>query len=172
MPKADTDHLSLDILMPSQVASTQLERADCQMAEEEDAQFWDSSLDDDCSKQDKGADDVFVSSTHEHIGTTFILIVQAIEDAEKYTVTMVIQQVYKGSHEEHPRMRVYRKGMKCDPYLPDKVRCPKLFEVDDQINPILQLFDELANRPAERRRNSFEGPLDGPFLQIYVVSES
>jgi len=37
MPKANTDHLSLDIPMPTQVVSTWLGRADCQMAEEEDA---------------------------------------------------------------------------------------------------------------------------------------
>jgi len=35
MPKADTDHLSLDILKPTQLASTKFERAACQMTEEE-----------------------------------------------------------------------------------------------------------------------------------------
>jgi len=54
-------------------------------------------------------------------------------------------------------MRVYRKGMKFDPYLLDKVKCPKLFKVEDQINPILQIYDESA----ERRRNSFDGPTNG-----------
>ena len=63
MPKDNTDHLSLDISMLAQVASTQLERAACQMTEEEDAQFWGSSLDEDCAKQDAGAGDVCVSST-------------------------------------------------------------------------------------------------------------
>lgn len=72
-----------------------------------------------------------MSSAHEHICTPFILIVQATGDKDKYTATMIIQQVYKGSHEEHPRMRTHRKGMKFDPYLPIKLKFPKLFEVDD-----------------------------------------
>ena len=91
MPKADTNHLSLDILMPAQVASTQLERAACLMIEEEGAQFWDSSLDVDCSKKNEGADDVSVSHTQEYIGSPFILIVQATDDTDKYTKTVVIQ---------------------------------------------------------------------------------
>jgi len=65
--------------------------------------------------------------------------------------------VYKGSHEEHPRRRAYREGMKYRSSLPDKVKCPKLFEVDDQINPILQIYDERA----ERQRNSFDGRTNG-----------
>lgn len=36
-PKADTNHLSLDILMPSQMASTQAEMAAYQMTDKEDA---------------------------------------------------------------------------------------------------------------------------------------
>ena len=44
---------------------------------------------------------------------------------------------------------------------PDKAKCPKLFEVDDQINPIFQIYDE----PAEGRRNSFDGPADGQFFE-------
>jgi len=64
---------------------------------------------------------------------------------------MVIQQVYKDSHEEHPRRRAHRREMKFDPYLPIKLKCPKLFEVKDQINPVLQLYDE----GAESRRHSF-----------------
>ena len=77
MPKADTDHLSLDILMPTQVASTQLERVACLMTEEENAQFWDSSLDEDCSKQDAVANDVSMSPAQEYHGLPFILIVHA-----------------------------------------------------------------------------------------------
>jgi len=73
--------------------------------------------------------------------------------------------VYKSSHEEHPSRRVYRKGMKFDPYLPIKLKCPKLFEVEDQINPILLIYDESI----ERRRNNFGGPVDGQFFNIYVV---
>jgi len=163
--KVETDHLSFDILKPAQVASTQIERVAYQMTKEEDAKFWDSSLDEDCSKKDAGADDVFVSSRLEHISTPFILIVQATDDTEKYTTFMVIQQVYKISHEEHPRRRVYRKGVKFDPYLPIKLKCPKRFEVDDQINLVLQLYDKLT----ERRRNNFDGPSVGQFLNIYVV---
>jgi len=120
------------------------------MTEEEGEKSWDSPL-------DAGVDDVFVSSTHEHIGTPFILIVQATDDTEKYTAFIVIQKVYKGSHEEHSRMRVYRQGMKFDRSLPDKVKCHKLFEVEDQINPILQIYDERA----ERRGNNFGGLVDG-----------
>ena len=67
------------------------------------------------------------------------------------------------------KMRAYKEGMKYKPYLPDEVKCPKLFEVDGQINPILQIFDELVDRPAERRRNSSDGLVDGQLLKIYVV---
>lgn len=139
--KANTDHFSLDIMKPTQVASTQTEKVTCQMTEEEGAHNWDTSLDVDCSEKNEGADDVSMSPTQEYIGSPFILIVQAIDDKDKYIATIVIQQVYKGSHKEHPRMRVYRKGMKFDPYLPNKVRFPKLFEVEDQINPIFLIFD-------------------------------
>ena len=45
------------------------------MTEEEDVQFWDSSLDVGYSKQDVRAADVCDSSTQEYIGLTFILIV-------------------------------------------------------------------------------------------------
>jgi len=57
--------------------------------------------------------------------------VQATDDTEKYTTTVVIQQVYKGSHEEHPRMRAYKEGVKYKPSLPKKIKCHKLFEVED-----------------------------------------
>lgn len=90
----------------------------------------------DYSKKNEGEHDVFMSPAQEYIGSPFILIVQATNDKDKYTAAMVIQQVYRNSHEECPRRRIYRKGMKFDPYLPDKVKCPKLFEVEDQINPI------------------------------------
>lgn len=63
-PKVNIDHLSLDILMPAQMASTQIEKAACEVTKEEGAQFWDSSLDVDCSKEDEGADEVSVSSGH------------------------------------------------------------------------------------------------------------
>jgi len=45
------------------------------MTEEEGAQFWDSSLDGDCSNQDVGADDVSVFPAQEYIGSPFILVV-------------------------------------------------------------------------------------------------
>lgn len=82
-------------------------------------------------------------STQEYIGSPFILIVTATNDIVKYTATIFIQHVYKSFHKEHLRMREYREGVKYKPSLPNKVKCPKLFEVDDQINPILQVFDEL-----------------------------
>ena len=61
MLKAETDHLSLAILIPAQMASTHTERAAFQMTEEADVQYWNPSLDEDCSKQDEGAENVFVS---------------------------------------------------------------------------------------------------------------
>ena len=137
MLKAEADHLSLDIMKPAQVASTQIEMATYQMTEEEHVQLWDSSLDEDCSKKDSGPDNVSVSPTHEHIGTPFIFIMQDTSDKDKYTATVVIQQVYKGSCEERPRRKIYRGEMKFDQYLPLKLKCPKLFEVDDQINHVL-----------------------------------
>jgi len=36
--------------------------------------------------------------------------------------------------------------MRFDPYLPIELKCPKLFEVEDQINPILLIYDKLADR--------------------------
>jgi len=75
-----------------------------------------------------------VSPTHEHIGALFILIMQATYDKNKYRATVIIQQVYKGSCEEHPRRKIHRGEMKVDPYLPMKLKCPKLFEVADQLN--------------------------------------
>jgi len=54
--------------------------------------------------------------------------------------------VYKGSCKEHPRRKIHKRGMKFDPYLPIKLKCPKLFEVEDQINPVLLIYDELAGR--------------------------
>ena len=72
---------------------------------------------------------------------------------------MIIQQVYTSSHEEHPRRKIHKEGMKVDPYLPIKLKCPKIFEVEDQINPVLQLYDERA----ETRRNNFDGPSVGQF---------
>jgi len=133
-----------------------------QMTEKEDAHFWNSYLDEDCSKKNSGADNVSVSPTHEHIGAPFILIVQAIDDKDKYTIAMIIQQVYTGSHEEYPRRKIHRGEMKFVQYLPLKLKCPKLFEVDDQINPVLQLYDE----GAESRRNNFRGPANGKFLKF------
>jgi len=90
IPKADTDHLSLDVLKPAQVASTQLEGAVYQITEEEGAQRWDTSLDADYSKKYAGANEVFVSSTQEYHGSPFILIVQAIDDTDRYIATIVI----------------------------------------------------------------------------------
>ena len=54
--------------------------------------------------------------------------------------------------------------MKFDPYLPIKLKCPKLFEVEDQINPVLQLYDE----GAESSRSSFDGLSVGQFLSNCV----
>jgi len=102
-----------------------------------------------------------VPPTHEHIGTPFIFIVQATEYVDKYT-TMIIQQVYKGSHEEHPRRKIHRREMKVDPFFPIKPKCHKLFEVEDQINLVLQLYNE----GAKSRRNNFDGSADGKFFKL------
>jgi len=59
---------------------------------------------------------------------------------------MVIHQVYKGSCKQHPRRKIHRREMKFDPYMPSKLNCPKLFEVDDQINPVLLIYDEPDDR--------------------------
>lgn len=59
---------------------------------------------------------------------------------------------------------MHRRGMKFDQYLPLKLKCPKLFEVDDQINHVSQLYDEWA----ESRRNNYDGPLVGQFLSNSV----
>ena len=91
MLKAKTDHLSLDIMKPAQMASTQTEEAAYQLTEEENAQSWDSSLDEDCSMKDAGADDVFVSPTQENNGSSFILVVKTTNDIDKYTAAMTIQ---------------------------------------------------------------------------------
>ena len=65
---------------------------------------------------------------------------------------MTIQQVYIGSHEEHLRKKIHRGEMKFDQYLPLKLKSPKFFEVDDQINPILQVFDESTDMHLEQEK--------------------
>lgn len=149
------DNPCLNILKPAQVASTQCERVVCQIIEEEGAQFWDTSLDWAGSKQATEAGEVFMSHTQEYIDSQFILIVQATNDIAKYAATLVVQQVYKSLHEEHPRMRAYREGVKYNPSLPHKVKFPKLFEVYDKINPILKIFDELANIHIKQEKETF-----------------
>jgi len=146
MLKAKTDHLSLDILMSAQMVSTQIERAAYQITEEEDAQSWNSYLDVDCFKKNEGADSVPVTPTQEYTGSLFILVVQIIDDKDKYTAAMIIQQVYKGSCEELPRRKIHRREMKVDPFLPTKLKCPRLFEVEDQINHVLLIYDEPDDR--------------------------
>jgi len=152
MPKADMDNLSLDIPKPTQLASTQLERAVCHITKEEGAQIWDTSLDGACSKKVAGAGEVFVSPTQECIDSPFILIMQATKDTVEYTATLIIHQVYKSFHEEHPRTRAYKEGVKYKPSLPNKVKCLKIFEVDDQINLILHVFDEPADRHIDQEK--------------------
>lgn len=155
MPKVDMDKLRLDITKPAQLASTQPEKAVCQTIEEEGPQIWDTFFDGACSKKATGAGEVFVSPTQEYIDSPFILIVQATDDTSKYAITLIIQQVYKSFHERHPRMRSYREGVKYKPSLLDKVKCPKIFEVDDQINKILQVFDELADMHIDQEKETF-----------------
>ena len=52
-------------------------------------------------------------------------------------------------------MRAYREGVKYKPSLPDKVKCPKIFEVGDQINRLLQVFDELADMHIDQEKDTF-----------------
>ena len=63
--------------------------------------------------------------------------------------------MYKSSHEKHPRMRAYREGVRYKAFLPDKVKFPKCFEVDEQINLILQIFDELADMNIDQEKETF-----------------
>ena len=90
MLKAETDHLSLDILIPAQLASIELERVAYQMTEEEGAQSWNSSLDVDYSKKNKGVDYVSVSPAQENDGASSILVVQTTKETDKYTAAMII----------------------------------------------------------------------------------
>ena len=53
MLKTEVDHISLDILKSSQMASTQIEKAAYQMTKEADAQSLNSYLDVDCFKKMK-----------------------------------------------------------------------------------------------------------------------
>lgn len=87
-----------------------------------------------------------MSPAEEHLGSPFILVMQTTNDTEKYIASMLIQQVYKSSHEEHPRRKIHRGEMKFDQYLPLKLQFSKLFEVEDQINPVLLIYDEPADR--------------------------
>lgn len=52
-------------------------------------------------------------------------------------------------------MRAYREGVKYKPSLLDKVKCPKLFEVGDQINPLFQVFDEVADMHIDQEKETF-----------------
>lgn len=136
------------------MASTHPEKAVHQITEEQGSQIWGTFFDGACSKEATEANEVFVSLTQECIGSPFILIVQATNDIVEYTTVLVIQQVYKSFHEGHPRMRAYKEGVKYKPSLPDKVKCLKLFEVGDQINKILQVFDELADMLIDQEKET------------------
>lgn len=103
-------------------------------------------MDEDCLNKNKGADDVYISSAQENNGSSFILDVQTTHDTKVCTASMIIQQVYKGSYKEHPRRKIHRGEMKVDPFLPIKLKCPILFEVEDQINPVLLIYDEPNDR--------------------------
>lgn len=60
------------------------------MTDEEDAQSWNSYLDVDCFKKNKGADNVSVSPTQEYNGASFILVMKTTKDTDKYTEVMII----------------------------------------------------------------------------------
>jgi len=144
--KAETDHLSFDLLEPAQMASIQIEKTAYQMTKEKDVQSWNPSLDEDCSNKGLRAKNVSVSHAQEYNGASFILVVQTTIDTDEYRVFMVIQQMCKCSHEEHPRRKIQRGEVKVDPYLPVKLKFPNLFEVEDQINLVLLIYDQPNDR--------------------------
>jgi len=90
MLKVEAGHLSLEILKPAQMAPTHNKEAAYQMTEEEDVQSWDSSLDEDFSKEDSRAQNISVSPAQENNDAYFIFILQATEDKNKYTTAMII----------------------------------------------------------------------------------
>ena len=66
-------------------------------------------------------------------------------------------------------MRAYRGGVKYRSSIPDKIKFPKRFEVDDQINQILQPFDVLADRHVDPEKGKqFWWPRKRAVLKIYV----
>ena len=49
----------------------------------------------------------------------------------------------------------YEVQVKYRPSLPDNVKCWKVFEVEDQINRLLQVFDELADMHIDQEKEPF-----------------
>ena len=54
-----------------------------------------------------------------------------------------------------PRL-VYEVQVKYRPSLPDNVKCWKVFEVDDQINRLLQVFDDFATMHIDQEKETFD----------------
>lgn len=68
----------------SQLASTQIKKPVCQIAEEENPQVWDMFFDGACSREAAGAGVVLVSPTHEYIHLSFKLTFQATNNITEY----------------------------------------------------------------------------------------
>ena len=108
-------------------------------------QIWDMFFDGACSDEAAGTCEGLVSPTEEYIDSSFILNFQVTNDTTEYKADLIIQQVYKTFQAKHPRLKAFRDEVKYRPSLPDNFKCWNFFEVEDQINRILQVFDEFSN---------------------------
>lgn len=63
-------------------------------------------------------------------------------------------------------MKAYKEEVKYRPSLPDNVMCSKFFEVEDQINRLLQVFDELAYIHIDQEKETFHGKVKGVNFQF------
>lgn len=52
-------------------------------------------------------------------------------------------------------MKAYREEVKYRPSRPDNIKCWKFFEVEDQINRLLQVFDELVVIHIDQQKETF-----------------
>jgi len=110
-----------------------------------------------CSEGDAGTGEVLVFPTQECIDSSFILTFQVTNDTSKCEADLILQQVYKTSQSKHLRLKAYAEEVKYRPSLPDNIKCSKLFEVEDQINRLLQVFDELADIHIDQGKETFHG---------------
>ena len=92
------------------------------------------------SKEAAGAGEVLMSPTQECIDSSFILTFQ----------------VNKTFQEKHPRLKAHRDEVKYRPSLPNNIKCWKVFEVDDQINRLFQVFDEFVDMHIDQEKETFD----------------